>query len=80
MMCAKAFGADLVAITDVKPDNLVLAGQLGADTALHLDPAAAPAEVNSFTSAWVAPESSNRVTELWVKHFVFHAAEYVGLA
>ncbi|KAK9845478.1 hypothetical protein WJX81_007500 [Elliptochloris bilobata] len=45
LMCAKAFGADTVAITDIKADNLALARQLGADTALHLDPAAEPAQV-----------------------------------
>ncbi len=44
-MCAKAFGADAVAITDIKPDNLELAKQMGADVAIHLDPATDPALV-----------------------------------
>ena len=44
-MCAKAFGADAVAITDIKPDNLELAKQLGADVALHLNAATDPAQV-----------------------------------
>ena len=45
LMCAKAFGADAVAITDIKPDNLELATQLGADVAMHLDAATDPAQV-----------------------------------
>ena len=45
LMCAKAFGADAVAITDIKADNLELARQLGADVAMHLDSATDPAEV-----------------------------------
>ena len=45
LLCAKAFGADAVAITDIKPDNLELAKQLGADAVLHLEAATAPAQV-----------------------------------
>ena len=47
MMCARAFGADAVAITDIRPDNLALAERLGAHAALHLDPAHEPEEVSN---------------------------------
>lgn len=50
-MCAKAFGADAVAITDIKPDNLELARQLGADVAMHLDSATDPAQVPAGLAA-----------------------------
>ena len=50
-MCAKAFGADAVAITDIKPDNLELAERLGADVAMHLDAASGPAQVAAGPAA-----------------------------
>ena len=46
-MCAKAFGADAVAITDIKPDNLDLAARLGADATVLLEPSGNPGEVRA---------------------------------
>ena len=45
LMCAKAFGADAVAVTDIKPDNLDLAARLGADATVLLEPPGNPGEV-----------------------------------
>ena len=47
-MAAKAFGADSVAITDIKNDNLALAEQMGADVCLNPDTSSTPAEVCSL--------------------------------
>ena len=47
LMSAKAFGADAVAVTDMKPDNLELARRLGADAALLLEAPGDPAEVGA---------------------------------
>lgn len=63
-MCAKAFGADAVAITDIKPDNLELARQLGADVAMHLDAATDPAQV----PAGPAGDPARRTPALKVCH------------
>ena len=46
-MSAKAFGADAVAVTDIKPDNLDLARSLGADAALLLEAPGDPTEVGA---------------------------------
>ncbi len=42
LLAAKAFGADVVAIADIKRDNLDLAMKLGADVALNPDRDAPP--------------------------------------
>ena len=54
-MAAKAFGADSVAITDLKNDNLVLAEQLGADICLNPKASATPAEVGEWLKASLPP-------------------------
>ena len=55
LMAAKAFGADCVAITDLKNDNLVLAEQLGADVCLNPKASATPAEVGEWLKASLPP-------------------------
>ena len=50
-MAVKAFGADAVAIADIKRDNLDLAMKLGADVALNPDRDAAPQEVATWMRA-----------------------------
>ena len=54
-MAAKAFGADSVAITDLKNDNLALAEQLGADICLNPKASATPAEVGEWLKASLPP-------------------------
>lgn len=44
LLAAKAFGADCIAITDLKETNLELAKQLGADAALQASALAVPAD------------------------------------
>ena len=55
LMAAKAFGADSVAITDLKNDNLALAEQLGADICLNPKASATPAEVGEWLKASLPP-------------------------
>ena len=45
MLAAKAYGADTIAVTDVKEDNLSLADTLGANVALLQQPHATTAQV-----------------------------------
>ena len=54
-MAAKAFGADSVAITDLKNDNLALAEQMGADICLNPKASATPAEVGEWIKASLPP-------------------------
>lgn len=57
LLVAKAFGADAVAITDLKPDNLELSKTLGADAACQVGPTDAPeATASALRSAVQAPE------------------------
>jgi len=55
LMAAKAFGADSVAVTDIKNDNLALAEQLGADVCLNHQASATPAEVGEWLKASLPP-------------------------
>ena len=55
LMAAKAFGADSVAITDLKNDNLALAEQMGADICLNPKASATPAEVGEWIKASLPP-------------------------
>lgn len=55
LMAAKAFGADSVAVTDIKNDNLALAEQLGADVCLNPTASATPAEVGEWLKASLPP-------------------------
>lgn len=52
LMAAKAFGADAVAIADIKRDNLDLAMKLGADVALNPDKDAPPQAGPFFRVSW----------------------------
>ncbi len=45
LLAAKAYGADTIAVTDVKEDNLSLADTLGANVALLQQPHATTAQV-----------------------------------
>lgn len=63
LMAVKAFGADAVAITDIKRDNLDLAMKLGADVALNPDRDAAPQEVATWMRAALPPNGPDIVID-----------------
>ncbi len=78
LMAVKAFGADAVAITDIKRDNLDLAMKLGADVALNPDRDAAPQEVATWMRAALPPNGPDIVIDcagfeptLQVQHLLF---------
>ena len=56
-LAARAFGADAIAVTDVKEDNLALADALGANVALLQQPHASIQDV--------AAALRNRLAPLW---------------
>ena len=62
-MAVKAFGADAVAIADIKRDNLDLAMKLGADVALNPDRDAAPQEVATWMRAALPPHGPDMVID-----------------
>lgn len=63
LMAVKAFGADAVAIADIKRDNLDLAMKLGADVALNPDRDAAPQEVATWMRAALPPHGPDMVID-----------------
>ncbi|KAK9814629.1 hypothetical protein WJX72_009022 [[Myrmecia] bisecta] len=63
MLGAKAFGADAIAITDVKQDNLELANRLGATMALCHSATATPQDVASSIKAALPPHGPEIVID-----------------
>ena len=63
LMGAKAFGADAIAITDIKRDNLDLAERLGADIALNPEAGMQPADVAAWLRAALPPRGPDIIID-----------------
>ncbi|EFN56178.1 hypothetical protein CHLNCDRAFT_30796 [Chlorella variabilis] len=64
LLAAHAFGADAVAVTDLKEQNLVLARQLGASAALQVSPDQQPADIAlALMAAADAPDGFDVVVD-----------------
>lgn len=80
LMCAKAFGADAVAVTDIKPDNLDLAARLGADATVLLEPPGNPGEVRRRRPDAALRQACALAPGPWGQHRARRAASSAGAA